>query len=232
MIYDWSILAVHPMMLTHGQGRNTPDVFDELQVFDDINAATNDCSVVIGTSGKRETGEKTLFDIFSTRGPWWSASFSPAVVLPSCLVRKGKGLSSQELEACDYYVTLPTWEGYPIANLSHAVNALLYEVHRWRVLHHQGEDPGLPAIVPLEVNLDPTVRKMLVKAIEQFAASTGTTEERKASIEQTLRRTLLKGSPSNEESTRMIGAFVEATTALQFASGDEAWKKNHRRRLE
>ena len=72
---------------------------------------------------------------------------------------------------------------------------------------------------------------MLVKAIEQFAASTGTTEERKASIEQTLRRTLLKGSPSNEESTRMIGAFVEATTALQFASGDEAWKKDHRRRL-
>ena len=47
---------------------------------------------------------------------------------------EGKGLSSQELEACDYYVTLPTWEGYPIANLSHAVNALLYEVHRWRVL--------------------------------------------------------------------------------------------------
>lgn len=217
---------------TRSRAKHAGRVLDELQVFDDINAATNDCSVVIGTSGKRETGEKTLSRHFLY--PWAMVERLVQTGGRAALVfgEEGKGLSSQELEACDYYVTLPTWEGYPIANLSHAVNALLYEVHRWRVLHHQGEDPGIPAIVPLEANLDPTVRKMLVKAIEQFAASTGTTEERKASIEQTLRRTLLKGSPSNEESTRMIGAFVEATTALQFASGDEAWKKNHRRRLE
>ena len=217
---------------TRSRAKHAGRLLDELQVFDDINAATNDCSVVIGTSGKRETGEKTLSRHFLY--PWAMVERLVQSGGRAALVfgEEGKGLSSQELEACDYYVTLPTWEGYPIANLSHAVNALLYEVHRWRVLHHQGEDPGLPAIVPLEANLDPTVRKMLVKAIEQFAASTGTTEERKASIEQTLRRTLLKGSPSNEESTRMIGAFVEATTALQFASGDEAWKKDHRRRLE
>ena len=217
---------------TRSRAKHAGRLLDELQVFDDINAATNDCSVVIGTSGKRETGEKTLSRHFLY--PWAMVERLVQTGGRAALVfgEEGKGLSSQELEACDYYVTLPTWEGYPIANLSHAVNALLYEVHRWRVLHHQGEDPGIPAIVPLEANLDPTVRKMLVKAIEQFAASTGTTEERKASIEQTLRRTLLKGSPSNEESTRMIGAFVEATTALQFASGDEAWKKDHRRRLE
>ena len=217
---------------TRSRAKHAGRLLDELQVFDDINAATNDCSVVIGTSGKRETGEKTLSRHFLY--PWAMVERLVQSGGRAALVfgEEGKGLSSQELEACDYYVTLPTWEGYPIANLSHAVNALLYEVHRWRVLHHQGEDPGIPAIVPLEANLDPTVRKMLVKAIEQFAASTGTSEERKASIEQTLRRTLLKGSPSNEESTRMIGAFVEATTALQFASGDEAWKKDHRRRLE
>ena len=44
---------------------------------------------------------------------------------------EGKGLSTADLEQCDF-VTLPTWEGYPIANLSHAVNAILYEIHRSR----------------------------------------------------------------------------------------------------
>ena len=37
---------------------------------------------------------------------------------------EGKGLSAEDLSACDYFVTLPTWEGYPIANLSHAVNVM------------------------------------------------------------------------------------------------------------
>ena len=33
---------------------------------------------------------------------------------------EGKGLSTDDLLRCDYLVTLPTWEGYPITNLSHA----------------------------------------------------------------------------------------------------------------
>ena len=61
---------------------------------------------------------------------------------------EGKGLSTADLEQCDFFVTLPTWEGYPIANLSHAVNAILYEIHRSRALTGQGDDPGMPDIVP------------------------------------------------------------------------------------
>ena len=37
---------------------------------------------------------------------------------------EGKGLSTDDLLRCDYLVTLPTWEGYPITNLSHAVHTL------------------------------------------------------------------------------------------------------------
>ena len=99
------------------------------------------------------------------------------------------------------------------------------------VLTGQGDDPGIPDIVPLQPSLDPNVRAMLVKAIEQFAAATGDNQARRSSIEQTLKRTLLKGAPSTEESTRLIGAFVEATTAMQFAAGDDAWRKEHRRKL-
>ena len=31
---------------------------------------------------------------------------------------EGKGLSTEDLDRCDILLTLPTWEGYPIANLS------------------------------------------------------------------------------------------------------------------
>ena len=56
---------------------------------------------------------------------------------------EGKGLSTEDLLRCDYLVTLPTWEGYPITNLSHAVHTLTYELHRNRVLSSQGKDKAL-----------------------------------------------------------------------------------------
>ena len=104
-------------------------------------------------------------------------------------------------------------------------------MHRARVLANQGTDPGLPDIVPLKTSLDPAVRSALVRAIEQFVDGSTGPLERRDSVAQTLRRTLLKGSPSNEECTRMIGALVEAASAMEFAKGDDAWRKEHRRKL-
>lgn len=216
---------------TRARAKHAARLLDELSVHQSIKDATSDCSAVVGTSGKREVGEKTLFRHFLF--PWdmverlTQTGGRVAVVFGE----EGKGLSTSDLEECDFFVTLPTWEGYPIANLSHAVNAVLYEIHRSRVIERQGVDPGLPEIVPLQSSLDPKVREMFIKAIEQFSAATGASDARRLSVEQTLKRTLLKGSPSTEESTRLIGALVEATTALEFVRGDEGWKKDHRRKL-
>ena len=216
---------------TRARAKHAARILDSLEVHSDIPSAVHGCSVVVGTSGKREVGEKTLFRHYLY--PWDMVERLNESKGKVALVfgEEGKGLSAEELGQCDYFVTLPTWEGYPIANLSHAVNALLYEIQRTRVLASQGQDPGLPDIVPLEHKLEPAVRDALVKSIKQFAASISSSEERQQSIEQTLRRTLLKGSPSTEESTRMIGAFVEATSAMEYASGDDAWMKEHRRKL-
>ncbi len=216
---------------TRARAKHASRLLDELTLHADISSATTDCSVVVGTSGKREVGEKTLFRHYLY--PWDMVDRFTQTGGRVAIVfgEEGKGLSSEELGECDYFVTLPTWEGYPIANLSHAVNAVLYEIQRNRVMLRQGMDPGIPDIVPLKNPLDPAVRGALVKAIEQFAASSSGTPERRASIEQTLKRTLLKGAPSTEESTRMIGAFVEATSALEFVQDNEGWKKEHRRKL-
>tara|TARA_B100000925_G_scaffold68988_1_gene47582 strand:- start:74 stop:862 length:789 start_codon:yes stop_codon:yes gene_type:complete len=216
---------------TRARAKHAGRILNEIKTYDRIPDATHDCSAVIGTSGKRELGDKTLFRHYVY--PWDMVERLNKTGGKIALVfgEEGKGLSADELGQCDYFVTLPTWEGYPIANLSHAVNALLYEVQRERVQTQQGDDPGLPDIVPLQNNLDANVREALVKSIQQFAESITVSEDRRRSIEQTLRRTLLKGSPSTEESTRLIGTFVEATSALEYASGNDAWMKKHRKKL-
>lgn len=216
---------------TRARAKHASRLLDELSVHQTIASATKDCSVVVGTSGKREVGQKTLFRHYLF--PWdmverLSNSGGRAAIV---FGEEGKGLSSDDLQNCDFFVTLPTWEGYPIANLSHAVGAVVYEIHRTRVLDQQGQDPGMPDIVPLTPSLEPAVREALVNAIDQFANGSSASSERRLSVAQTLRRTLLKGSPSTDECTRMIGALVEATTAMEFARGDPLWMKDHRRKL-
>lgn len=216
---------------TRARAKHAQRVLDSVETFGSIADAVADCRAVIGTSGKRELGEKTLVRHYLF--PWDVVERESAANGQIALVfgEEGKGLSTDDLARCDYFVTLPTWEGYPIANLSHAVNAILYEFHRSRVLNQQGSDPALPEIVPLAHSLEPPVRQALVDAIEQFSHAMTGVPERASSVEATLKRTLLKGTPSNDEATRLIGAFVEATTALQFSQDDPQWMKEHRRRL-
>ena len=141
------------------------------------------------------------------------------------------GLSADELAKCDYLVTLPTWEGYPIANLSHAVNACVYELHRTSVISSQGHDPGIPNIVPLERSLNPTLHKILNQGIEEYGQSLPGNQERRESFSQSLRRSIMRSTPTEDEATRLIGGILDATTALQYVEGNDAWHRERRRKI-
>ncbi len=165
-------------------------VLDSCQIFDSFEKAVADCSLVVGTSGKREIGEKTQKRHFMY--PWEFAERIETTQQSVALVfgEEGKGLSTEDLLRCDYLVTLPTWEGYPITNLSHAVHTLTYELHRSRVLAIQGKDKALPNIVPIERTISPEQRKVLRKAIKDIARFLPGGDERRISFTHSLTRAL------------------------------------------
>ena len=206
-------------------------ILDSCQVYSSIEDATSDCSLTVGTSGKREVGSKTTFRHFMY--PWEFAerleSFNDSIAL--IFGEEGKGLSTEDLEQCDFLVTLPTWEGYPISNLSHAVNTCVYELHRSTVLSNQGSDPGLPDIVPLERSMNPTLKGILRQGIDEMGQSLPGNEERKQSFSHSLRRGILRSMPTEDEATRLIGGILDATTALQYVNGNDEWKRQRRRKI-
>jgi len=216
---------------TRARAKHASSVLDNASIHSSIADATEDCSVVLGTSGKREVGDKTLFRHFVY--PWEMVERLENTNQKAAIIfgEEGKGLSTEDLARCDFLVTLPTWEGYPIANLSHAVNAILYEVQRHRIHTSLGSDPGLPEIVSIDRLMTPELRQTLLKAIQQYAESLTWSDERKFSFEQTMKRTLSRSMPTDDEATRLIGGLVEGTTAMQFSSKNPEWKKHHRRKL-
>jgi len=206
-------------------------ILDSCQVYESLEEATSDCSLTIGTSGKREIGAKTTFRHFMY--PWEFAqrleNFTESVSL--VFGEEGMGLSTDDLSMCDFLVTLPTWEGYPIANLSHAVNTCVYELHRTTVLANQGSDPGLPDIVPLERSMNPTLKGILRQGIFEMGQALPGNADRKQSFSHNLRRGIMRSMPTEDEATRLIGGILDATTALQYVAGNSEWKSQRRRKI-
>jgi len=207
-------------------------ILQEAQVYDNLEQSISDCSLVVGTSGKREVGTKTTFRHFTY--PWEFSQrisdFTGRVAL--IFGEEGKGLSTEDLDKCDFLATLPTWEGYPITNLSHAVNAFVYELHKYRVISNQGKDRSIPDIVPLERSLNGNLRDILVKGIEELSEALPGNPERKASFKNSMIRSVMLSMPTEDEATRMIGGILDATTALQYVDGNEEWQSRRRRKIE
>ena len=214
------------------RAKHAGSILDNCQTYSSLEESVMDCSLVVGTSGKREVGNKTVFRHFTY--PW---EFSQRIEVFNRKValifgEEGKGMSTEDLDRCDFLVTLPTWEGYPIANLSHAVNALVYELHKNRVLSNQGSDRSIPDIVPLERSISENLRGILVKAIEEMSYSLPGNEERKNSFKNSLIRSIMLSMPTEDEATRMVGGILDATTALQFVAGNDEWLSKRRRKIE
>ena len=214
------------------RAKHAGHILENCEIFSTLDDSLKDCSLVVGTSGKREVGNKTVFRHFTY--PWEFSQRIENLTGKVALVfgEEGKGMATEELDKCDFLVTLPTWEGYPIANLSHAVNALVYELHKNRVIKNQGTDNSIPDIVPLERTINPSLRNILVKAIEELSQSLPGNEERKNSFKNSLIRSIMLSAPTEDEATRMVGGVLDATTALQFVSGNEEWLSKRRRKIE
>ena len=213
------------------RAKHAGKILDSCQIYDSLEDAVQDCSLVVGTSGKREIGNKTQKRHFIY--PWEFSERIYDVDQSIALVfgEEGKGLSIDDLLRCDYLVTLPTWEGYPITNLSHAVHTLTYELHRHRVLKRQGDEKALPDIVPIHRGISPEQRNVLRKSIEDIAKYLPGGDERRISFTHSLTRALQRSGLEPDQTNRLIGGFVDASTALEFATTKKEWQSSRRRRV-
>ena len=208
-------------------------VLDNARRLSSWSEAVDDCSMVIGTSGKRETGDRIVFrSLMSPDEVVHRASQRLDEKIALVFGPEGVGLSQEELGLCDLLSTLATWEGYPILNLSHAVTLFLQAFHSSRLITPDPGDEGLDDYTVRLGPLDPQLRRALIQAMDNFGKVLPGPEHRLDGVSDVLRRVVLRGTPQSREAHRLIGSFIDATTALRYLSGDERWRRERRRRLQ
>ena len=79
--------------------------------------------------------------------------------------------------------------------------------------------------------MNPTLRKVMEQGIGEFGSALPGNDERRNSFSQSLRRSIMRSMPTEDEVTRLIGGILDATTALQYVEGNEIWRRERRRKI-
>ena len=189
------------------RAKNAQVVLDSVKLANSFTDATSDCSVVIGTSGKREDGDKTAMRHFllPEELPERLSKTEGRVAL--VFGPEGRGMLNEELSACDLLVTIPTWEGYPILNLSHAVAVICFS---WFV----STDNSTPSGAEQRL-LDPELRLRLRDEITRLTRNMPAKEHRRKGIEETLVRVIMRGLPKDDEIHRLLGVISQAADSFE-----------------
>ena len=188
------------------RAKNAQSVLDSAKLVSTFADATSDCSVVIGTSGKREDGDKTALRHFLLPEELPERLSKTDGRVAMVFGPEGKGLLNEELRMCDLLVTIPTWEGYPILNLSHAVSIICFS---WYV-----NSDTIPPSGTRNRLLDPDLRNAFRSEISRLVESMPAKEHKRKGIEETLVRVIMRGLPKDDEIHRLIGVISEAADAF------------------
>ena len=192
---------------TRKRAKNAQYVLNKARGFETLQDATYDCSLVVGTSGKREHGDKTAMRHFLL--PDELPDRLSGVEGKSALVfgPEGKGLVNDQLRLCDLLVTIPTWEGYPILNLSHAVTVLCYS---WFTGVSDNSVPGTDGRI-----LDAELRRILREEVTRLVQSIPTKNHKRQGMDETLVRVIMRGLPKDDEIHRILGILSAATDSFE-----------------
>ena len=215
------------------RAKHAKSVLENIKIYKSLDQAISDCSLVIGTSGKREFGDKTITRHFITPQEISERIYSNNGKIGIVFGPEGQGLSQDELIKCDLLTSIPTWEGYPIMNLSHSVSVILYEFFKFHIDSNESEDPSIiNNSISIERHLDPKIRQLLRIQLKELEEALPWPESRKHSIAKTFVRTILRGNPTDLEVQQMLGVLIDSTTAIQYVNNNEKWKRNRKRRVE
>ena len=175
------------------RAKHAQDVLENCHIVDSIPKM----DVLIGTSGQLG-GEYNLSRLPVTCDEV-AISLNYNANIGVVFGREDAGLSNDELEACDFLVTVGTSKEYPIMNLSHAVGVVLYEVTKPVLKGGITDDRVAMSVAEKE-----QLFLMIDEALEKMQFQT---EDKKDTQRKVLQRLVTKSFMSKREANSLMGFF-------------------------
>ena len=115
------------------------DILENAPVFDDLASALADIQVAFGTTRRFGKYRKHFYTPSGAAAKICEATGDTKMAL--VMGPEDTGLETRDLDLCQHFITIPTHDGYPSMNLSHALCVLLYEVSQKSEMAQRFYDP-------------------------------------------------------------------------------------------
>ncbi|MGE5379297.1 MAG: RNA methyltransferase [Candidatus Saccharibacteria bacterium] len=178
-------------------------VLEKATIVDTLDEAVEGCSLVIGTSGVITYGPKNY-----TRIPLSARELALRTVdndgrIALVFGREGIGLTQEELARCDILVHIPSDDGYPTLNLSHAVTIVLYEIYQ--AGGHKNPKP---------IAASEEERELLYKFFHDLLVAIDYPDFRRENTEVMFRRMMGRSVPTKYEFYTIMGVIGDAAKLI------------------
>jgi TrmH family RNA methyltransferase len=120
-----------PSPVANARAAGADRILENAQVFDNLDAAIADCTMVLGTTSRPRSIEWPSLD--PENAMQQAASHAEHSRVAILFGRESRGLTNAELERCHYLVRIPVDDDFPSLNLGSAVMVMLYELRRIRL---------------------------------------------------------------------------------------------------
>lgn len=210
---------VSPLKFPHAEATalasSADDLLDRARVFDTLDQAVADCTLVVGSSAKHRTVSQEQI------APRDAASRildepGPVAVVFGC---ERSGLDNEALDRCHWLVAIPTAADYQSLNLAQAVQVIAYEL-RLAALERIVQDHGRDNAQSLS-HSPATAERMEVffRRLEQTVqmiryGGAGQTE----TLHRRLRQLFLRARPSDDE-LNLFNGILSKTQQLAESHG-------------
>jgi tRNA (cytidine32/uridine32-2'-O)-methyltransferase len=185
------------------------DILDNAQRFDTLNDALADARVVFGSSDRvRDIRMLEIDPREFAKLALDAAAVGPVAVLYGT---ERTGLTNEELELCQYLVTIPASSGYSSLNLASAVQVLSYEL-RMEALSRSGK----PAADATHVPAPNEQLERYFEHLEDVLELVGFFGDRsKIKIMRRLRRLYQRSMPDERELQILRGILTETQVTIR-----------------
>ncbi len=105
------------------------DIINNIKIVDSLEDALEDADLIIGTTSIPGSDYNPIRTCLSSY-ELCKMDFAEKSIIALVFGRESRGLTNEELNQCDFTVTIPAEHSYPTLNISHAASIIFYELRK------------------------------------------------------------------------------------------------------
>ena len=141
------------------------DLLETVTVVETLEEAIGDCSLVLGTSARNRTC--TWPHLRARQAGQKITEEAPKGQVAIVFGQETMGMTNEELQQCNYHVSIPANPDYPVLNVAAAVQTLCYEIRQSYEDAAGGEDSNAEVFEAIEAYPEKQDMERFYKHLEQ-----------------------------------------------------------------